>query len=201
MSAFACRNALSLFRSSECWDVPGEKRVWDFSVLRIIESNVCFAARRSSRVHRSASSAPRVINMDAISSALRLSRNIACCHVPGATFCLAFSDLLISDAMGGGISCRAFDGGIFMGWVVYREGGASPAMTAVGTDPLLMVALRCEKKGMPSSWSGNHTVGIMPVPVKSGSVLGSLPSGFIKLAKSWTWGSVSTFMVCRHPSR
>lgn len=39
--------------------------------------------------------------------ALRFSCSIVCCHVPGFSFCWAFSDLQMSDAIGGIASCNA----------------------------------------------------------------------------------------------
>lgn len=115
ISSFAIRSALSRFRCKVCWDVPGEKRARAFSVLPIIETNACRTACRSSRVQRSVSSVVLVISSDAMCSALRLSRSIACCHVPGATFCWAFSDLLISEAIGRNACCTSSFSGSFMG--------------------------------------------------------------------------------------
>lgn len=39
--------------------------------------------------------------------ALRLSRSLVCCHVPGANLCCAFSDLPMSEAIGRSARCRS----------------------------------------------------------------------------------------------
>jgi hypothetical protein len=107
ISSSAKRNALSLFRCNVCWEVPSVNFACALSVLLIIEANARRASCKSSRVKRSVSSLAFFISADAMCNALRLSRSIVCCHVPGASFCCAFSDLLISEAIGRSASCNS----------------------------------------------------------------------------------------------
>ena len=48
-------------------------------------------------------------------NALKFSCSIVCCHVPSVSFCSAFSDLLMSDLIGGITSCNPSDAAFFIG--------------------------------------------------------------------------------------
>lgn len=103
----AARSAFSRLRSSVCCDVPSLNVAWAFLVLLIMEARARRASRISSGATRAEPIASPVISSRASRSARRLSRSIVCCHDPGASFCCAFSDLLMRETIGRRIPCRS----------------------------------------------------------------------------------------------
>ncbi len=132
------RNARSRFRCNVCWEVPGGNFAWACSLRSIIEANARRAACNSFRVKSPASSDSLFIRAYAWRSALRLSRSIACCHVSGASFRCAFSDLLISEASGRSASRNSP--------VVQFPCIPKPLRMPAG---LICPILRCHRSGFP----------------------------------------------------
>ncbi len=124
ISHSATRKAFSRLCCRVCWDVPGENFSAVASTLSIITAHERRACSNSSRVNVSVPPGQGFINAEAMCSIFRLSPSIVCCQVPGASFCRAFSDLLMSEAIG---RCASrISVGVMSVVMALRPHGASP---------------------------------------------------------------------------